>query len=181
VCSLSTSPVSAISTSWVSNTETLSSLARLCLNGYTKRNKVTSSPKPGCNYSPTLSFRCSLATDKPGVQTVQVQIKRLSIQSRVVVLDKSLGKEWWQAGPYARRDNHSCSHLTRLSQLLRALPNQGVLIIPLMVVTEINVHPFFENKFLLKKLTPFIKSFCNKNVKEYKKFLRQSSKVGWPY
>jgi hypothetical protein len=35
----------------------------------------------------------------PRAQTVQVRIKRLPIHSRVVVLDKSIGKEWWQTSP----------------------------------------------------------------------------------
>jgi hypothetical protein len=103
------------------DTKTLSSL-----NDYSKRNKNTSSPKPGWNYSPSLSSRCSPATDYHRVQNVQVQIKWLHIQSRVVVLDKSIGSEGWQTSPYTRWYNPSCSHLTRLSHHLKALPNQGV-------------------------------------------------------
>jgi hypothetical protein len=74
------------------NAETLSSLARLYLDGYTERNKVTSIPKPGQTIPPP----CPLGAPShhnPRAQTVQVRIKRLPIQSRVVVLDKSIGKE----------------------------------------------------------------------------------------
>jgi hypothetical protein len=34
-----------------------------------------------------------LSCHNPGVRIVQVQIKRLPIQSQVVVIDKSIGKE----------------------------------------------------------------------------------------
>jgi hypothetical protein len=47
------------------------------------------------------------------------------------------------------------------------------------VITLHHIH--FEKIFSFEKLTPFFKSFCNKNVKEYKGELRQSSKAGWPY
>jgi hypothetical protein len=49
-------------------------------------------PKPDKTF-PLLVLPVLPSHHNPRVQTVQVQIKRLPIQSRVVVLDKSLGKE----------------------------------------------------------------------------------------
>jgi hypothetical protein len=72
--------------------ETLSSLARLYLCGYTERHNTTSMPKLGQNIPPP----CPLSAPdhhNPRAQIVQVRIKRLPIQSRVVVLDKSTCKE----------------------------------------------------------------------------------------
>jgi hypothetical protein len=49
-------------------------------------------PKPDKTF-PFLILPMLPSRHNPRVQTVQVQIKRLPIQSRVVVLDKSIGKE----------------------------------------------------------------------------------------
>jgi hypothetical protein len=49
-------------------------------------------PKPDKTF-PFLILPVLPSRHNPGVRTVQVQIKRLPIQSRVVVLDNSIGKE----------------------------------------------------------------------------------------
>jgi hypothetical protein len=49
-------------------------------------------PKLGQNI-PLLVLSVLPSHRNPRAQTVQVRIKRLPIQSRVVVLDKSIGKE----------------------------------------------------------------------------------------
>jgi hypothetical protein len=75
-----------------SDTETLSFLAQLYLIGYSERNKATTMPKPGHTF-PFLVLPVLPSHLNPGVRTVQVQIKRLPIQSRVVVLVMSTGSE----------------------------------------------------------------------------------------
>jgi hypothetical protein len=72
--------------------ETLSSLARLYLGSYTKRHKATSMPKLGQNI-PLLVLSVLPIHHNSRAQTVQDRIRRLPIQSRVVVLDNSIGKE----------------------------------------------------------------------------------------
>jgi hypothetical protein len=49
-------------------------------------------PKPDKTF-PLLILPVLPSHHDPGVRTVQVQIKSLPIQSRVVVLEKSIGKE----------------------------------------------------------------------------------------
>jgi hypothetical protein len=58
-------------------------------------------PKPNKTF-PLLILPVLPNRHNPRVQTVQVQIKRLPIQSRVVVLDKSIGKEYDK--PVVRRE-----------------------------------------------------------------------------
>jgi hypothetical protein len=60
--------------------ETLSSLARLYLGGYTERHKATSMPKLEQNI-PLLVLSVLPSHHNPRAQTVQVRIKRLPIQS----------------------------------------------------------------------------------------------------
>jgi hypothetical protein len=118
----------------------------------------------------------------PRAQTLQVRIKRLPTQSRVVVLDKSIGKEWWQTGPYARGTILHAHTNPSWAITLRPSQTRESPIIPLKGDKGDNPssYPFWKT-FYFEKLTPFLKSFCNKNVKEYKDESRQSSKVGWPY
>jgi hypothetical protein len=104
-------------------TESLSFLARPCLNGYTGRSQATAMSKPDKTF-PLLILPVLPSHHNPGVRTVQVQIERLPIQSRVVVLVMSIGSEGWQTGPYMRGQSF-CSHLTRLSHHLRPSTKPG--------------------------------------------------------
>jgi hypothetical protein len=72
--------------------EALSFLARPYLNSYTGRNKATTMPKPDKTF-PFLILPRLPSRHNPGVQTVQVQIELLPIQSRVIVLAMSTGSE----------------------------------------------------------------------------------------
>jgi hypothetical protein len=70
----------------------LSFLARPYLNDYTGRSQATTMPKLDKTF-PLLILPVLPSHHNPGVRTIQVQIERPPIQSRVVVLDKSIGKE----------------------------------------------------------------------------------------
>jgi hypothetical protein len=72
--------------------ESLSLLARPCLNDYTGRSQATTIPKPDKTF-PFLILSVLPSHHNPRVLTMQVQIKRLPIQSRVVVLVMSIGSE----------------------------------------------------------------------------------------
>jgi hypothetical protein len=72
--------------------EALSFIARPYLNSYTGRNKATTMPKLDKTF-PFLILPVLPSRHNPGVWTVQVQIKWLPIQFRVVVLVMSIGSE----------------------------------------------------------------------------------------
>jgi hypothetical protein len=100
----------------------------------------------------------------------------------VVVLDKSIGKEWWQTGPYARGTILHAHTKSGWAITLRPSQTRESLIIPLKGNKGDKPSSYSLWKiFSFEKLTPFLKSFCNKNVKEYEDEVRQSSKAGWPH
>jgi hypothetical protein len=103
--------------------ESLSFFARPYLNGYTGRSQATTMSKPDKTF-PLLILPVLPSHHNPGVWTVRVQIEWLPIQSRVVVLVMSTGREGWQTGPYMSGQSF-CSHLTWLSHHLRPSPKPG--------------------------------------------------------
>jgi hypothetical protein len=72
--------------------ESFSFLARPYLNGYTGRSQATAMSKPDKTFS-LLILPVFPSHHNPGVWTVRVQIERLPIQSRVVVLVMSTDSE----------------------------------------------------------------------------------------
>jgi hypothetical protein len=64
----------------------------LTLTVIPERSQATTMPKPDKTF-PLLILPALPSHHNPWVQTVQVQIERPPVQSRVVVLDKIIGKE----------------------------------------------------------------------------------------